>query len=608
MAVTTRTMDKKNKSNAKSRHTKSTQTESESGSSKKRKSPDNDDDDDEEDFNINELESIRKDATADISKDVVEKNDSSPITINIHNHMPQQPENQKKRLPGFGVRVNKTVNPNLRFTRVQDDDRDSDSEYEAEYDEDEYDEDEDEYDEDEYDEDEDEDVEFDIDEEELGSRRLELKIGNTLGQWINRMADKEIKKITESENDLKQEDRILSNFVRKCSPADLEYFKKLSPDEREDFALTLKRLEGLNDESTPIKFKVLSQKFDDNIKAIAYKKLTNLASMSPHNGEYHKLKHWIDALCSIPFGRFKELPVKLSDGREKIIEFMKNTKDQFDKHIFGHVEAKDHITRIIAQWISNPNSKGNVIGIHGKPGVGKTTLIKDGLAKALDLPFAFVPLGGAHDASFLDGHGFTYEGSTWGKITELLIRSRYMNPVIYFDELDKISDTTRGQEIINVLIHLTDPSQNDNFCDKYFSEIPFDLSKALIVFTYNDDSAINPILKDRMIRIETKDYSVMDKVEITRRHIIPEIHSQFNIKENEIIFSDDIIKRIISDTEEEAGVRNLKRNIESIISNLNLNALIGEQDFPINIDEEVVDLYRKKSSNEKDAPPHGMYV
>ena len=584
MAVTTRTMDKKNKSNAKSKNTRSTQTESESYS-KKRKSPDSDDDEDDSDININELETTRKDTTVDTSNDdsdIKTGDPQSPITINIHNHMPQQPEIQNKRAKAWHF-----------MRKYHEDDRDSDYEYDENDDE-----------EDEEDEDEDED------EDELGGDQLQLQIGNTLGKWINRMtADKEIKNITDSENDLKQEDRILSNFVSKCTPADLEYFKKLTPDERERFALTLQRLEGLNDESTPIKFKVLSQKFDDTIKAIAYKKLSNLASMSPHNGEYHKLKHWIDALCSIPFGRYKSLPVKLSDGREKIIKFMKNTKDQFDKHIFGHIEAKDHITRIIAQWISNPNSKGNVIGIHGKPGVGKTTLVKDGLAKALDLPFAFVPLGGAHDASFLDGHGFTYEGSIWGKIAELLMRSRYMNPVIYFDELDKISDTTRGQEITNVLIHLTDPSQNDNFCDKYFSEIPFDLSKALIVFTYNDDSAINPILKDRMIRIETKDYSVMDKVEITRRHIIPEINSQFNIKENDIIFSDDIIKRIISDTEDEAGVRNLKRNIESIISNLNLNSLIGEEEYPITINEEVIDLYTKESSKDKgDRPPFGMYV
>ncbi len=573
--VVTRTMDKKAKSKAKSKDTKSTQTEDDRATLK-RKSPDSGSDDEDEDIDINDFERNNDKKTDTFgSKD----NLQSPINITIHNHMPQQAVQNKRAKP--------------TYFQVEQDYSDTESEYAEEEDEDDY----------------DDEEEFEDDDDDDDERiQLEMKIGNTLGNWINRMSDREIKKITDSERDLKEDDRVLTNFVRKCSPADLDYFKKLSTVEREECALTLKRIEGLNDDSTPMKFKILSQKFDDNIKAIAYKKLSNLSSMSPHNGEYHKLKHWIDALCGIPFGKFKELPVKLSDGRDKIIDFMKKTKEQFDEHIFGHAEAKDHITRIIAQWISNPNSKGNVIGIHGKPGVGKTTLIKDGLAKALNLPFAFVPLGGAHDASFLDGHGFTYEGSTWGKITELLMRSRYMNPVIYFDELDKISDTTRGQEIINVLIHLTDPSQNDNFCDKYFSEIPFDLSKALIVFTYNDDSAINPILKDRMIRIETKDYSVSDKVEIARRHIIPEINCQFNIAEKEIVFTDDIIKKIIESTEEEAGVRNLKRNIESIISNLNLNALIGEQEYPITIDEEVVDMYKKKPSKNIDAPPHGMYV
>ena len=576
-------MDQQAKLKAKSKHkTSSTQTENDV-KTLKRKSADSSSDDDDDDIDINEMDSItnnRKKRKGDDSAEP-QKDAYPPINITIHNHMPQHP-----------VPVKRDSRSRSRSNR--------DSDYEEEDDEEE----DDEYSEDEY------DIEIEDEEEEQDGdfrQQFGLKIGNTLGQWINRMSDREIKKITDGERELDEDKRVLTNFVRKCSPSDLEYFKALSNEEREEFAITLKRLENLNDDSTPMKFKILSQKFDDNIKAIAYKKLTNLASMSPHNGEYHKLKHWIDALCSIPFGKFKELPVKLSDGRDKIVQFMKNTKMQFDKHIFGHAEAKDHITRIIAQWISNPNSKGNVLGIHGKPGVGKTTLIKDGLAKALNLPFAFVPLGGAHDASFLDGHGFTYEGSTWGKVTELLMRSRYMNPVIYFDELDKISDTTRGQEIINVLIHLTDPSQNDSFCDKYFSEIPFNLSKALIVFTYNDDTAINPILKDRMIRIETKDYSVADKVEIAKRHIIPEISSQFNLGEEEIIFSDEIIEKIITKTEDEAGVRNLKRNIESIISNLNLNALLGEQEYPIEIDDEIVDMY-KKANKDKDRPPHGMYV
>ena len=113
-------------------------------------------------------------------------------------------------------------------------------------------------------------------------------------------------------------------------------------------------------------------------------------------------------------------------------------------------------------------------------GTGKTTLVKDGISKILNRPFALIALGGATDSSCLEGHGYTYEGSTWGKIVDILIQTRCSNPIIYFDELDKISDTPRGEEIIGILTHLIDATQNNNFHDKYFSEIDFDLSKALI--------------------------------------------------------------------------------------------------------------------------------
>jgi ATP-dependent Lon protease len=376
-----------------------------------------------------------------------------------------------------------------------------------------------------------------------------------------------------------------------------------------NFAKEHKKLTELNNDAIPLKFKILSSDhMDVNIKAVAYKKLDNLGNMTTSNGEYPKLKNWIHSLCDIPFGKYKELPIKYEEGQDKIIKFMKKTQADFDEKIYGHKDAKDQIIRIIAQWISNPTSKGNVIGIHGKPGVGKTTLIKDGLAKALDLPFAFVPLGGTHDSSFLDGHGYTYEGSTWGKIAELLMQSKYMNPIIYFDELDKISDTTKGQEIINVLIHLTDPSQNDKFNDKYFSEIPLDLSKALIIFTYNDDSMVSPILKDRMIRIETHDYSTMDKIEISRSHLIPDILKQFNIKSDDIYFNDESIKNVVNNTDSEAGVRNLKRNFESIISNINLNVLLGNDIYPVKVNEEIVKKYCKtKKTDINPSLPH-MYL
>ena len=111
-------------------------------------------------------------------------------------------------------------------------------------------------------------------------------------------------------------------------------------------------------------------------------------------------------------------------------------------------------------------------------GNGKTTLVKEGIAKAINRPFAFIALGGASDSAFFDGHSYTYEGSHWGRIVDILIESKCMNPIIYFDELDKISESAKGDEIVHLLTHLTDPSQNALFQDNYFPGIHLNLSKA----------------------------------------------------------------------------------------------------------------------------------
>ena len=127
------------------------------------------------------------------------------------------------------------------------------------------------------------------------------------------------------------------------------------------------------------------------------------------------------------------------------------------------------------------------------------------------------------------------DGSGTRRIVQILIDSKCMNPVIYFDELDKISDTPKGEEIAGILTHLTDTSQNSQFHDKYFAEIDFDLSKCLFIFSYNDESKINPILKDRMYRIETKGYEAKDKVVIARDYILPKIREQVNFSKEDII-------------------------------------------------------------------------
>jgi ATP-dependent Lon protease len=268
----------------------------------------------------------------------------------------------------------------------------------------------------------------------------------------------------------------------------------------------------------------------------------------------------------------------------------------------------------MAQHFRNPNSKGNNIGIWGPPGNGKTTLIKDGIAKAMGKPFVFISLGGASDSSFLEGHSYTYEGSICGRIAQGLINAKCMDPIIYFDELDKISDTPRGQEIIGILTHLTDTSQNSQYHDKYFSEIDFDLSKCLFIFSYNDENLVNPILKDRMYRIQTKGYDSKEKIVIAKNYLLPKIREQVNFLEKDIIINDDIIQYIVQNegfTKKEDGVRNLKRCLEIIYTKLNLFRLIkpevnlfGKQldlevTFPFTVTKKVVDILIKNDEEQK---------
>ena len=194
-----------------------------------------------------------------------------------------------------------------------------------------------------------------------------------------------------------------------------------------------------------------------------------------------------------------------------------------------------------------------------------------------------------------------------------------MNPVIYFDELDKISDTPKGEEIVGILTHLTDTTQNDKFHDKYFSNIDFDLSKAMFIFSYNDESKVNSILKDRMYRIKIDGYKNTEKCVIAKDYVIPKIEKNINFKKGEIIISDEIIKFIVETlTDNEKGVRNLKRCLEIIYTKLNLYRLmkVGSKlfnkeeiikvEFPFKITKEIVQKLIKKTND--NGAPIGMYL
>ena len=400
---------------------------------------------------------------------------------------------------------------------------------------------------------------------------------------------------------------------------DFKYFKDMNIDAQKKIISRLKEVNKLSRVEKPYRLQLLDSDIPPHYQATALKKINILNYMDPGSGEYYKIKQWVDAFMSIPFGKTKQLPLTMDDGIDKCQAFMEDAKKVLDDCVYGLDDAKMQILQLVGNWLSNPNSIGTAIAIKGPPGTGKTTLIKEGISKILQRPFAFLALGGATDSSFLEGHGYTYEGSNWGKIVNILIQSKCMNPVIYFDELDKISDTPKGEEITGILTHLTDTTQNSCFHDKYFANMDFDLSKALFIFSYNDENKVNPILKDRMYRIHTAGYDAKEKITIAKKYLIPKIEKNVNFKEGEVIITDDALNRIITNfTDKEKGVRNLKRCLEITYTKLNLyrlmkpdSKLFNKKDtikvsFPFTVTAEIINKLIKQ--NEKESIPFGLYI
>ena len=290
------------------------------------------------------------------------------------------------------------------------------------------------------------------------------------------------------------------------------------------------------------------------------------------------------------------------DFKEKKKNYMFDVDKILDKCVYGQLDAKKQMKRIIGQWM-NGASKGQCFGLCGPPGVGKTTLCKNGLAKCLfdengnSRPFAFLPLGGATNGSFLEGHHYTYLGSTWGKIVDILIETKCMNPIIYIDELDKISKTEHGKEIASILTHITDQSQNKEFYDKYFTSIPFDLSQILFIFSYNDKNNIDRILRDRIQEINIKPLTRSEKLIISKNYLCPEIYSSVGYAPDEIIIDKDALSVLVDEYTYEAGVRKLNEIIYDIVREMNLNKIMNISDvYPIHITREYIKKFMEDKS------------
>ena len=358
------------------------------------------------------------------------------------------------------------------------------------------------------------------------------------------------------------------------SPEERKLKRKLKTVEQD--IVKYKKKSKSNDNTLNLKEQIMLLDVDIETKIFLLDKYENIQNAG--NSDYVKGKTWLKCVLNIPFGKYKPFKVKVNyndDNDDKINEYFKMVRGYLDKKVHNMNKVKDEIMEFLARKISNPNSKGHVLALCGKPGVGKTRILKS-LAEALELPFHQINFGGLNDASVLVGHSETYVGSKPGKLVEILSNSGCMNPIIYLDEIDKISQH-KGKEINGILTHLLDEEQNNKFQDHYLSNIDIDLSKVLFVIAFNDIEKVDRIVSDRMKVIYIDSPSIESKLNIATDKMIPDIINALNIKKDKFINLDkDLLRYILEEkVPNEDGVRQFRKIIEKLFNKLNYLILTG---------------------------------
>ena len=306
------------------------------------------------------------------------------------------------------------------------------------------------------------------------------------------------------------------------------------------------------------------------------KELDKIARMNPGAADYPVAINYAELLVDLPWEHYSE------DNFD-----LKRAQRILDKDHYGMEKVKERILEYLAVLKLKNNLKGPILCLYGPPGVGKTSLGKS-IARALGREYVRMSLGGVHDEAEIRGHRKTYIGAMPGKILGNIKKAGTSNPVFVLDEVDKISSDFRGDPA-SALLELLDPEQNDSFVDNYV-EVEYDLSKVLFVATANSLDTIHPALRDRMEIIEITGYTREEKIEIAKQHLIPKQKELHGLAKGDLKFNKKGIEKIIEGYTRESGVRNLERQVGSVIRRIAKSIAMEEEYVKTIGPEQVVEI------------------
>jgi ATP-dependent Lon protease len=374
---------------------------------------------------------------------------------------------------------------------------------------------------------------------------------------------------------LELSNKIQTEVKGEMDKAQREYFLR---EQLKAIQKELGEVDEREEEFEEIKRAVKKARMPKEVEKVAYKELNRMSRMSPGAAEYTVSRTYLDWLCEIPWNIASEDRLDVNEAEEIL-----------NSDHYGLEKVKQRILEFLAVRKLKNDMKGPILCLVGPPGVGKTSLAKS-VARALGRKMVRISLGGVRDEAEIRGHRKTYIGSMPGKVIKGIKKAGTNNPVFVLDEIDKLGSDYRGDPS-SALLEVLDPEQNDTFQDHYL-DVTFDLSQVMFIATANIPDTIPGPLRDRMEIIRVAGYTHLEKVQISRNYLIPEVLDEHGLTDDMYELTDGGLNKVIESYTREAGVRNLKRELASSARWVAREIASGKRSGKVVVDEKLVEEIR----------------